>query len=106
MLSNLLERCMKRRGVKDSDPFDWEKPFVTQTQIPQTPAITTITTPTPLSPRNNNQNIQPDNRKEVEVSCEWNIVLNPRGNRKFKSALWLASILNTAKVHRTSCSPN
>lgn len=70
MLSNLLERCMKRRGVKDSDPFDWEKPFVTQTQIPQTPAITTITTPTPLSPRNNNQNIQPDNRKEVEAGID------------------------------------
>lgn len=26
MLSSLFERCMKRRGVKDSDPFDWEKP--------------------------------------------------------------------------------
>ncbi|VVC37506.1 Hypothetical protein CINCED_3A020953 [Cinara cedri] len=26
LLSSLFERCMKRRGVKDSDPFDWEKP--------------------------------------------------------------------------------
>ncbi|KAG4071470.1 hypothetical protein HA402_011624 [Bradysia odoriphaga] len=25
MLASLFERCMKRRGVKDSDPFDWEK---------------------------------------------------------------------------------
>lgn len=25
MLSTLFERCMKRRGVKDSDPYDWEK---------------------------------------------------------------------------------
>lgn len=25
MLASLLERCMKRRGVKESDPFDWEK---------------------------------------------------------------------------------
>ena len=25
MLSGLFERCMKRRGVKESDPFDWEK---------------------------------------------------------------------------------
>lgn len=61
MLSLLLERCMKRRGVRESDPFDWEKPITTQT-IPPTPAITTITTPTPLSPRNNN--LQPDNRKD------------------------------------------
>lgn len=25
MLATLFERCMKRRGVKDSDPYDWEK---------------------------------------------------------------------------------
>lgn len=25
MLTALIERCMKRRGVKDSDPYDWEK---------------------------------------------------------------------------------
>lgn len=25
MLAALFERCMKRRGVKESDPYDWEK---------------------------------------------------------------------------------
>lgn len=25
MLATLFERCMKRRGVKESDPYDWEK---------------------------------------------------------------------------------
>lgn len=25
MLIGLFERCMKRRGVKESDPYDWEK---------------------------------------------------------------------------------
>lgn len=25
MLVTLFERCMKRRGVKETDPFDWEK---------------------------------------------------------------------------------
>lgn len=25
MLIALFERCMKRRGVKESDPYDWEK---------------------------------------------------------------------------------
>lgn len=25
MLASLFERCMKRRGVKDCDPYDWEK---------------------------------------------------------------------------------
>nr|CAH7745120.1 unnamed protein product [Callosobruchus chinensis] len=28
MLISLFERCMKRRGVKESDPYDWEKPAV------------------------------------------------------------------------------
>lgn len=25
MLAGVLERCMKRRGVRDCDPYDWEK---------------------------------------------------------------------------------
>lgn len=25
MLISLFERCMKRRGIKENDPFDWEK---------------------------------------------------------------------------------
>lgn len=25
MIISLFERCMKRRGVKESDPYDWEK---------------------------------------------------------------------------------
>ena len=25
MLAGVLERCMKRRGVRDTDPYDWEK---------------------------------------------------------------------------------
>ncbi|KAH8028919.1 hypothetical protein HPB51_020497 [Rhipicephalus microplus] len=26
VLAGLFEHCMKRRGVRDSDPYDWEKP--------------------------------------------------------------------------------
>ncbi|XP_075218834.1 tau-tubulin kinase asator isoform X3 [Lycorma delicatula] len=81
MLSNLLERCMKRRGVRESDPYDWEKTAVSIGN-PQPPISTVPTpTPTPLSPRivtstdnvmittldNNQENIEPDNRKEIEV---------------------------------------
>lgn len=25
MLSNLLDQCMRRKGIRESDPFDWEK---------------------------------------------------------------------------------
>lgn len=32
MLGSLFDRCMKRRGVKESDPYDWEKTDVQQTQ--------------------------------------------------------------------------
>lgn len=39
MLAGIFERCMKRRGVKDSDPYDWEKPYNDN-------SITTTTTTT------------------------------------------------------------
>lgn len=25
MLSNLLDQCMRRKNIRDSDPYDWEK---------------------------------------------------------------------------------
>uniref|UniRef100_T1IPU8 Protein kinase domain-containing protein n=1 Tax=Strigamia maritima TaxID=126957 RepID=T1IPU8_STRMM len=40
MLSGLFERCMKRRGVKETDPFDWEKTY-TDNSV----ATTTTTSP-------------------------------------------------------------
>lgn len=39
MLIGLFERCMKRRGVKESDPYDWEKVDTTSSTM----ASTTIT---------------------------------------------------------------
>ncbi|XP_019893433.1 tau-tubulin kinase homolog Asator [Musca domestica] len=37
MLTNIFERCMKRRGVKESDPYDWEKvDAVSGTTVPTT----------------------------------------------------------------------
>ena len=32
MLASLFDRCMKRRGVKESDPYDWEKSDLQQVQ--------------------------------------------------------------------------
>lgn len=34
MLAGVLERCMKRRGVRECDPYDWEK-------VPETPQSVT-----------------------------------------------------------------
>lgn len=42
VLAGLFEHCMKRRGVRDSDPFDWEKPCA-----PASTDNTTSTAPTP-----------------------------------------------------------
>lgn len=45
MLTSLFERCMKRRGVKESDPFDWEKPTETVQPAVTVSVITNNTTP-------------------------------------------------------------
>lgn len=77
MLISLFERCMKRRGVKETDPYDWEKPAqtdnqpVSQTvQIQQPTAPTTIPRHTKHTPTtdNNQENIEPTDNKEVRLS--------------------------------------
>lgn len=45
MLTGIFERCMKRRGVKESDPFDWEK----ATEIGQPSVVVTNNTTQVLS---------------------------------------------------------
>lgn len=86
MLIGLFERCMKRRGVKETDPYDWEKVPVADNMvptIPTNPAIisrpqtgvlgTTRITDNLLEDNlitsldNNQENIEPDNRRELEV---------------------------------------
>ncbi|XP_076256223.1 tau-tubulin kinase asator isoform X3 [Rhynchophorus ferrugineus] len=79
MLISLFERCMKRRGVKESDPFDWEKPTgdtqpttqVSQVQPPTT-APTTLprqTTKLVTTIDNNQENIEPTDNKEVQIDA-------------------------------------
>ncbi|XP_024086063.1 tau-tubulin kinase homolog Asator isoform X1 [Cimex lectularius] len=85
MLCGLFERCMKRRGIKETDPFDWEKPQhgVTPTGGTQYPTQITgggaaVTQPAIIGPAvtttdnlhttqldNDQENIEPDNRKEI-----------------------------------------
>ncbi|CAH1163258.1 unnamed protein product [Phaedon cochleariae] len=76
MLISLFERCMKRRGVKETDPYDWEKPAQTEnTPVSQTVTIQQPTAPTTL-PRhtkhtvttdNNQENIEPTDNKEAQL---------------------------------------
>ncbi|XP_063219538.1 tau-tubulin kinase homolog Asator [Bacillus rossius redtenbacheri] len=92
MLIGLFERCMKRRGVKESDPYDWEKvPTITDNTVPpmisSTPAVISRQAATGVlgatritdnllednlmtSLDNNQENIEPDNRRELEAQLE------------------------------------
>ena len=77
MLMGLFERCMKRRGVKENDPYDWEKAgnsvdnALPPTNTSTSPAIISRTAPgahVGHHGTNNYQvNIEPDNKKELEV---------------------------------------
>lgn len=88
MLTGLFERCMKRRGVKESDPYDWEKPTETVQPAVTISVITNNTNPvisrpmtcTSYGAENNNQlitstvgneqNEEPDSKKITpEVYC-------------------------------------
>ncbi|XP_034952595.1 tau-tubulin kinase homolog Asator isoform X2 [Chelonus insularis] len=84
MLAGLFERCIKRRGVKLHDPYDWERPLIANEGLPTTrslptvtlpPALTTATTinhppTTPNVDTNNQENVEPDNRKEAKMDIE------------------------------------
>lgn len=83
MLISLFERCMKRRGVKESDPYDWEKaPAGDNVAVTPTPQIPPPSAPSTL-PRlakhvttdNNQENIEPTDNKEVSVV---NLLVEPQ----------------------------
>ncbi|XP_019772963.2 tau-tubulin kinase homolog Asator isoform X3 [Dendroctonus ponderosae] len=79
MLISLFERCMKRRNVKESDPFDWEKPTgdsqpisqVSQVQPPTTTPTTLARQTTKLltTTENNQENIEPTDNKEIQIDA-------------------------------------
>lgn len=116
MLIGLFERCMKRRGVKELDPYDWEKvPNVTSITDNAVPPAAT-TSPAILSRPatgmlgatritdnlmednlitsldNNQENIEPDNRRELEVS--WVLQLSYSCN-----SLWITNSRNAEGIN-------
>lgn len=95
MLAGLFERCMKRRGVKPNDPYDWERPLIANEGLSTTRSLPTVAVPPPLTTAttlnqppttnvdtNNQENVEPDNRKELDVrnknliSILYNLILN------------------------------
>jgi tau tubulin kinase len=83
MLAGLFERCIQRRGIQASDPYDWEKPTAATDGLPIAKSLPTVTIPQALMSSttinqgatmpnvdtNNQENVEPDNRKELEVSA-------------------------------------
>lgn len=82
MLAGVFERCMKRRGVKDTDSFDWEKlPNDVTPASPHAtsnPPMASVTKPSGVLTTdvgdehivldNNQENIEPnDNKHVIEV---------------------------------------
>lgn len=76
---------MKRRGVKESDPFDWEKQTGDTQPVTQMPQVQPTTTAPTTLPRqttklltttdNNQENIEPTDNKEVSGRfCKLNLV--------------------------------
>ncbi|CAN8000544.1 unnamed protein product, partial [Ixodes hexagonus] len=50
VLAGLFEHCMKRRGVRDCDPFDWEKGYTDNSQTTTAPALTPTLGSRPAQP--------------------------------------------------------
>ncbi|GJQ75439.1 hypothetical protein Trydic_g23606 [Trypoxylus dichotomus] len=80
MLISLFERCLKRRGVKEIDPYDWEKApagdniptTITTCSTQQSHAIVQNAIPkhTKQTPTDNNQeNIEPTDNKEAQMEA-------------------------------------
>merc|ERR1711981_129456 len=96
MLLGLFERTMKRRGVRDSDPFDWEKTATDNSTSSQAGGQAGVGGPKTADPAlpnprvqpivgvgvtannktdilvenqvDNQENLEPDNRKELRIT--------------------------------------
>ena len=65
MLAGVLERCMKRRGVRDCDPYDWEKTG----EVAQAVTTSSSTTAFPSKPQQRITN-NPATSVTTENLCE------------------------------------
>ena len=106
MLLGLFERTMKRRGVRDMDPFDWEKTAADNTTSSQSstgvggvnhPKTADPVLPNPRVPPvgvgltnvqtenldenqvDNQENLEPDNRKELRITEQ---IIEPKKERR------------------------
>ncbi|XP_015172163.1 PREDICTED: uncharacterized protein LOC107064249 isoform X1 [Polistes dominula] len=100
MLAGLFERCMKRRSVKPNDPYDWERPLIANEGLSTTRSLPTVTVPPALTTAtainqpptiptvdtNNQENVEPDNRKELDALMDYESVCRRNRQREVESS--------------------
>lgn len=81
LLVSIFERCIQRRGIQSNDPYDWEKPLPSNEVLSTTKSLPTVTIPpaitsattinrfsaTPQVDTADQENVEPDNKKELDV---------------------------------------
>uniref|UniRef100_A0ABD2W3Y4 Protein kinase domain-containing protein n=1 Tax=Trichogramma kaykai TaxID=54128 RepID=A0ABD2W3Y4_9HYME len=117
MLCSLFERCMHRRGIQLNDPYDWEKAITSNEGIPATkslptvtvpPVVTTATTinqPTTITNMDaNNQEITiPDNKNDIEIKGELEVVGKNGTNKQNESSLAPISTATNFQTKDSNC---
>lgn len=72
MLAGVFERCMKRRGVKETDPYDWEKiaseSNATSPHLASNPPLASVTKPSGYEATLNSRFCE--NKKQWETETE------------------------------------
>ncbi|CAL8111016.1 unnamed protein product [Orchesella dallaii] len=89
MLAGVFERCMKRRGVKETDPYDWEKipseSSATSPHLTSNPPLASVTKPSGrlLTTENADENIMAsldNNQENIEPNDNKHVVEDGRGD--------------------------
>lgn len=57
---------MKRRGVKPNDPYDWERPLLTNEGLPTTRSLPTVNVPLTVTTAQTTPNVDTNNQENVE----------------------------------------
>lgn len=115
MLAGLFERCMKRRSIKANEPYDWERSFIANESTPTTRRLPTVTMPpalttatainqqptTPNVDTNNQENVEPDNKKELDAQLDYGSMC--RRNKQRGTDASLVPFTSGVSTHDRNC---
>jgi hypothetical protein len=114
MLAGVFERCMKRRGVKETDPYDWEKLATennaTSPHVTSNPPIASATKPSGglttenvdenimASLDNNQENIEPNDNKNVIEVCMYQTTFSFERGKLFTNCFFFLQFTQNARL--------